>query len=165
MHGANEAMQGCYGRSVSEEMVWIGRWKDDPERERDGTSASRREKNNSSFYLSILSILSSAVSTPRISNVTCRGTNSRSFIFSLPPSSPRPSPEYIVPKQYARCSCRAFSSAIGRLSVILVSLMVNRQRPMISKYDSSRKACCNSSNRVSSAWRAQIHVRQAYEIT
>ena len=107
-------------------------------------------KFDSTFYLSILSILSSAVSTPRISNVTCRGMNS---IFSLPPSSPKFSPEYIVPK-YARCSCRAFSSAIGRLSVILVSLMVNRQRPMISKYDSSRKACCNSSNRVSSAWRA-----------
>ena len=129
------------------------------DRERVGRSASRRKK----CYLSILSILSSAVSTPRISNVTCRGTNSCSFIFSLPPSSLKLSPEYIVPG-YARCSCRAFSSAIGRLSVILVSLMVNRQRPMISKYDSSRKAYCNSSNRVSSAWRVQIHVRQALRI-
>ena len=140
MHRADGAMQGCDGGSESEEIVWIGRWKEGG-------------KNDSSFYLSILSILSSAVSTPRISNVTCRGTKSRSFIVSLPPPSPEPSPEFHVPK-YARCSCRAFSSAIGRLSVILVSLMVNRQRPMISKYDSSRKACCNSSNRVSSAWRA-----------
>ena len=97
----------------------------------------------------ILSILSRAISTPLISSVTRRG-KIVSLVLSVTPSA---SSDLL--------SNKAFSSAKGKLSVILVSWIVNLDRPMTSKYDNWRKACCNSSRRVISACRAYTHARQA----
>jgi hypothetical protein len=66
----------------------------------------------------ILSILSRAMSIPLINRVTRRG-KMVSFVSSSASSD--------------LLSNRAFSSAKGKLSVTLVSLMVNLDRPITSK--------------------------------
>lgn len=110
------------------------------------TNEQRKEVN----HFRIFSILSNATSTPLIRRVTCLGKS----LLSLASS----------PYSKVCCSCNALSSAMGRLSVILVSWIVRRDRPKMSKYESWRKACCTSRSRDTSAWRAWIHVRQAVKV-